>query len=214
MSAPGRRLTAAPGSGADEQLRDRSEAQARTRILDAAAPLFAQHGFDGTSTARIARAADVPKGLLFYYFPAKPDILSALLEERLGTDALDPVPMTVPGNPVQTLVNVGDRVLRDHAASDVLREIVWHEAHTRPEVRAALTRYRHALHDTISRALTASLPAPVDGDAVRAAASAWAATITARPLEASGATGRLHEATSLRAIARVLVAGLQAAVPA
>ncbi|MRH30015.1 TetR family transcriptional regulator [Microbacterium sp. SYP-A9085] len=195
-------------------MRDGAGVHARARILDAAATLFAAHGFDGTSTARIARAAEVPKGLLFYYFPAKPEILSALLEERLGADAWDPAAMTVPGDPTQTLVNVGDRVLRDHAASDVLREIIWHESHTRPEVRAALTRYRHALHNTITRALAASLPAPVDADAVRAAAAAWAATITARPLEASDDAGRLHDETGLRAIARLLVAGLQAALPA
>ncbi|WP_417563851.1 TetR/AcrR family transcriptional regulator [Microbacterium sp.] len=187
----------------------------RARILDAAEALFAQHGFDGTSTARIAHTAGVPKGLLFYYFPTKPDLLGALIEERLGTGQLDPTPLTVPGDPVQTLVNLGDRVLRDHAASDVLREIIWHESHTRPEVSAALTRYRHALHDAVERALVASLPAPVDADAVRAAAFAWAATITARPLEASAADGggrrtRLHEATSLRTIARLLSAGLQA----
>ncbi|WP_051191878.1 TetR/AcrR family transcriptional regulator [Microbacterium luticocti] len=186
------------------------DATTRTRILDAAADLFATHGFDGTSTARIAHAAAVPKGLLFYYFPTKPDLLSTLLEERLGTADLDPASLTAPDDPTQTLVNIGDRVLREHEASDVLREIIWHESHTRPEVRVALTRYRHALHDTIARALNASLPAPVDGDAVRAAAAAWAATITARPLEASGDTARLHGATSLGAIARLLVAGLLA----
>jgi len=186
----------------------------RARILDAAEALFARLGFDGTSTTRIAHAAGVPKGLLFYYFPAKPDILGALIDERLGTDALDPAPLTVPGDPVQTLVNLGDRVLSDHAASDVLREIIWHESRTRPEARAALTRYRQALDDSVERALLASLPAPVDGDAVRAAAAAWTATITARPLEEQAPDGtglrvRLHEATTLRAIARVLSAGLQ-----
>lgn len=195
-------------------MRGSAAVHTRARILDAAAALFAAHGFDGTSTARIARAAEIPKGLLFYYFPAKPEILTALLEERLGADGWDPAPMTVPGDPTQTLVNVGDRVLRDHAASDVLREIIWHESHTRADVRAALTRYRHALHETITRALTASLPVPVDADAVRAAAAAWAATITARPLDASHDIGRLHDATGLRAIARLLVAGLQAARPA
>ncbi|WP_308492829.1 TetR/AcrR family transcriptional regulator [Microbacterium terrisoli] len=189
--------------------------RSRAKILDAAEALFAQHGFDGTSTARIARTAGVPKGLLFYYFPSKPDILAALLEERLGTDSLDPTALTVRGDPAQTLVNLGDRILSNHAASNVLREIIWHESHLRPEVSTALTRYRYALHDAVEHALAASLPAPVDEDAVRAAAAAWTATITARPLESppsesGGKHARLHEATSLRAIARLLSAGLQA----
>lgn len=189
----------------------------RTRILDAAETLFARLGFDGTSTARIAHAAAVPKGLLFYYFPAKPDILAALIDERLRTAALDAGPLAVRGDPVQTLMNVGERVLRDREASDVLREILWHESHVRPEVAKALSRYRRALHDTVERALTACLPAGTDRGAVRAAADAWSATITARPLDAASDGSpeeqrrRLHEPASLRAIARVLGAGLQAA---
>ena len=188
---------------------DADPVRTRSRILDAAEALFARHGFDGTSTARLADAAGVPKGLLFYYFRTKPEILSALLEERLDPAALDPAALAVPGDPVQTLVNVGERVLGDRAASGVLREVIWHEAHTRPEVRAVLTRYRHALHETIEHALRASLTAAVDTRALRAAASAWAATITARPLEAASSDREhLHEAASLRAVARLLSAGL------
>jgi AcrR family transcriptional regulator len=193
---------------------DTERAHARSRILDAAEALFARNGFDGTSTARLAHAADVPKGLLFYYFRTKQDILTALLAERLST-ALDPGTLIVPGDPVQTLINVADRVLGDRAASAVLREVVWHEAHIRPEVREVLTRYRHALHDAIERALRASLPGPVDVHALRAAAAAWSATITARPLEpASSDRSRLHEAASLRAIARLLSVGLLSATMA
>src|SRR5674476_1237592 len=48
---------------------------ARERILDAAEDLFAADGFDATPTARIARRAAVAKGLLFYYFPRKMDLL-------------------------------------------------------------------------------------------------------------------------------------------
>lgn len=189
---------------------DTDSVRTRIRILDAAEALFARLGFDGTSTARLARAAGVPKGLLFYYFPTKPDILSTLLEERLSTATLDPAAMAVRGDPVQTLVNVGERVLGDHAASGMLREVIWHEANTRPEVLIVLTRYRHALHEAIERALRASLNSPVDVHALRAAAAAWSATITARPLDAVSAEhGHLHEAANLRAIARLLSDGLK-----
>jgi AcrR family transcriptional regulator len=40
-------------------------ADRRTRILDAAEELFAEDGFDATPTARVADAADVPKGVVF-----------------------------------------------------------------------------------------------------------------------------------------------------
>jgi AcrR family transcriptional regulator len=189
-------------------LADRDSKSARIRILDAAERLFARHGFDGTSTARLASAVGVPKGLLFYYFPTKPDILTALLDERLGTVQLDPAALAVANDPVQTLVNLGERVLGDRAASHMLRDVIWHESHIRPEVQAVLTRYRHALHDAVAAALQASLPGSVDVHALRAAASAWAATITARPLEPHHAGEPARDPVDLRALARVLSAGL------
>lgn len=190
---------------------------ARERILDAATELFARHGFDGTSTARIAHGAGVPKGLLFYYFPAKADVLAALLDERFVVAPFDAASLAVPGDPVQTLMNLGERVLRDHAESDVLREILWHEAHTRPEVLAALTRYRHALHDSIERVLRVSLADSIGSigeDAIRAAALAWAAITTARPLAGDGeGTAAQHAVANLRAMARLLAGGLGAPPP-
>jgi len=187
---------------------------ARGRILDAAATLFARHGFDGTSTARIARAAGVPKGLLFYYFSTKAEILTALLDERLVVAPLDAATLAVRGDTEQTLMNVGERILADHADSEVLREIVWHEAHTRPEVLAVLTRYRRALHDSIERVLRASIVETVGEDAIRAAAAAWAAITTARPLtgDSDGAVAG-HALENLRAVARLLAGGLRVATP-
>lgn len=188
----------------------------RIRILDAAEALFARYGFDGTSTAKLAHAVGVPKGLLFYYFPTKPDILTALLEERLSTVVLDPSVLAVRGDPVQTLINLGERVRGDRAASHMLRDVIWHESHIRPEVHAVLTRYRHALHDAVAMALQTSLPGNVDLHALRVAASAWATTITARPLEPRHDDGaaRDHESAELRTLARVLSAGLLATTKA
>lgn len=199
----------------------------RTRILDAAERLFALHGFDGTATSLIAKTAAVPKGLLFYYFPAKFDILSTLLGERLSRLRIDAAPLIVPGNPVRALLNVSDRLFQVQAESDVLRVIVWREEHTHPEVRAALARHRHALHDTIEQVLTASVAAPVAGHVLRAAVTAWAAIVTARPLEArqdaedagegtlaspgvaGTASGALHAAENLRSVAELICSGLQ-----
>ncbi len=52
-----------------------SEAQTRTRILDAAQRLFAAQGFDGTTTRDLAAAASVAEGTLFRHFPNKKAIL-------------------------------------------------------------------------------------------------------------------------------------------
>jgi AcrR family transcriptional regulator len=52
-----------------------SEAQTRTRILQAAQKLFASKGFDGTTTRDLAQAAGVAEGTLFRYFSNKKSIL-------------------------------------------------------------------------------------------------------------------------------------------
>lgn len=55
----------------------------RDRILVAARELFAAHGFKGTTTASIARHADVNEALIFRHFPAKKDLYSAILRDKL-----------------------------------------------------------------------------------------------------------------------------------
>ncbi|BAZ39834.1 TetR family transcriptional regulator [Calothrix sp. NIES-4101] len=52
-----------------------SEAQTRSRILQAAQRLFAAQGFDGTTTRDLAQAASVAEGTLFRHFPNKKAIL-------------------------------------------------------------------------------------------------------------------------------------------
>ncbi len=49
---------------------ERSE-ETRRRIVEAAMRLFAQHGFDRTSTAIIAKEAGVSQGIIFHYFESK-----------------------------------------------------------------------------------------------------------------------------------------------
>ncbi len=62
--------------------RSEQAAASRERILDAAVELFSESGYDGTPTARIAERAEIPKGLVFHYFPTKRDVLVAVVAER------------------------------------------------------------------------------------------------------------------------------------
>ena len=126
----------------------------RTRILDAAEELFAEDGFDATPTARVADAARVPKGLVFYYFPRKIDLLLALLQERLPVPTKDAVTDVVqPGDPAASLVALHDSLgLEDHD-SLVLRTIIFRESGTHPQVRDHLRRLRSSLVELTESAL-------------------------------------------------------------
>ena len=189
------------------------ETGSRTRILDAAEHLFAQRGFDATATSAIAKAAAVPKGLLFYYFPSKRDILSALVGERLGFETIEVGPLIAPGNPVQSLLNLSEKLFEAQAASAVLRVILWREERTHPEVKTNLAAHRQSLYAAIEQVLTGSLPAiQVDPAALRAAALAWVAIVTTKPLEdqlrGSGSTRSQSPRDDLASVAELLCAGL------
>ncbi len=55
--------------------------RSRDAILRAAVRLFAQKGFSGTTTADIAEAVGISKGLIYNYFPSKDAIFMALIDE-------------------------------------------------------------------------------------------------------------------------------------
>ncbi len=56
-------------------LRERKRARTRATIIAAALELFANNGYDGTTLAQIAEAAEIAPSTLHAYFPAKEDIL-------------------------------------------------------------------------------------------------------------------------------------------
>ncbi|MBI5910959.1 MAG: helix-turn-helix transcriptional regulator, partial [Betaproteobacteria bacterium] len=49
-------------------------------VLDAAARIFAEHGYSGSSIREIAEACDMQPGSLYYHFAAKEDLLVAVYE--------------------------------------------------------------------------------------------------------------------------------------
>ena len=61
----------------------------KDRIIDAAEMLFAQQGYEGTTTRAIALKADVPLGLMSYYFGTKGDLYSEVIMRRSSEHAAD-----------------------------------------------------------------------------------------------------------------------------
>ena len=62
----------------------------RAEMVAAASKLFAQQGFVKTSVAEIVSAVDVAKGLFYYYFTTKDDMVKAVVEgyaSYLGNEA-------------------------------------------------------------------------------------------------------------------------------
>ena len=52
-------------------------------IFEAARSVFAEYGFKGSTTAEIAKRAEIPKANLHYYFPTKEALYRAVTEDVL-----------------------------------------------------------------------------------------------------------------------------------
>jgi AcrR family transcriptional regulator len=65
---------------AEPGLRERKKQQTRQLILDTAARLFVERGFDAVTVTEIARAAELSEMTVFNYFPTKEDLVFGRME--------------------------------------------------------------------------------------------------------------------------------------
>lgn len=96
----------------------------RRDLTDIAIDCFARYGYAATSIDRIARAAGLTKGAIYYHFKDKEDLLFAAVRDRVGafeqsvTEAL--VPVT---DPVRALGEL-TRICMDHATKSNHRRFI------------------------------------------------------------------------------------------
>ncbi|MFJ9620733.1 TetR/AcrR family transcriptional regulator [Streptomyces sp. NPDC101181] len=83
--------------------------QKREAITSAATDLFLDRGYDGTSLARIAEAAEVSKSTLFKQFPTKAALFEAIVTESWQRDAGDTAARPPAGDLRAGLTAIGHR---------------------------------------------------------------------------------------------------------
>jgi AcrR family transcriptional regulator len=102
--------TAGPGSSLRERKRDRT----RKGLIDAALDLFERNGYDGTTVADIAEAADIGTRTFFSYFASKEELLFPESDARVAA-AVTAIANRKPGDrPADVLL----RALRDVGGAD------------------------------------------------------------------------------------------------
>jgi AcrR family transcriptional regulator/ferredoxin len=94
--------------------------QTRERLLQAAAEVFAERGYDGTRVADIATAAGVSNGALYAHFASKAELLVAALHTH-GRRLLSQMLAADPDRPVtDVLLHIGQGLLEPRDTSGFL----------------------------------------------------------------------------------------------
>lgn len=131
------------------------DGSARERILIAAEELFAEGGFDATPTSKIAERAEVPKGLVHYYFRRKRDLLVALVD-RLPAETIEPDTVVVQGDIAASLRKLVAELDARLDASRVLSHLLWREADTHQVVRDAMRERYQRIVAQVRAVITAA----------------------------------------------------------
>jgi len=136
-------------------------AQRRGQILAAAGRVFAERGYENTSTGQIAEAAGVTRGLLHHYFGSKRELYLAVVEAgaelfpaALSTDT------STSGLPPEEVARRNLTVLLDSMENE--RDL-WISARgfsSDPELEAILDRTRERVIDRIIFNQTGATDAP------------------------------------------------------
>jgi AcrR family transcriptional regulator len=152
------------------------ESSARERILDAAARLYADHGYEGTSMRRIAEEAGVTKPLIFYHFENKERLFSTLLRESIDTCQCAHQELLARDIPARERIR---GLLRDHMAIARRQPAVYHFAYhilTMPrrlplgfDYKAEGRRIFHEIVQVIEVGIARRELRPVDPDVVAVA---------------------------------------------
>lgn len=177
-------------------VRAAQRAATRARLLDAAVDTLLAHGYAGTSTVAVQRAAGASRGALLHHFPTRGLLVEALVGELVARNeavvlaALDAAPDG------ERDVPRAIRALSEVLASESFRAELelWAAARTDPELRAALRAAEIRSRRDLGRVLDAAF-----GDAASRPGYRLVAELTvtllrglaiARPLQDSERTGR------------------------
>src|SRR5258708_8953406 len=122
-------------------LRERKRARTRQALIDAAADLFERRGYDRTTIADIAAAADISTRTFFAYFAAKEDVLfpDADARVRVALKAIDE--RRTDERPAQILLRALSEV--GAAGDDMIGPMAALRLRLVPSVPAALSQEPH-----------------------------------------------------------------------
>lgn len=152
-------------------------AKRREQLLDKAAQLFALHGYSGTTTAEIAKAAGVTEPIIYRHFSSKRDMFIALVQRtseqtlKLWDHELRTAPE--PAERLRRLIRANPMVTK--GGKGVYRVII--QALTEvedPQILSALIEHISVLHKFLCKEVEAAQESQQVSARFSPAITAWA----------------------------------------
>lgn len=192
-------------------LRERKKERTRQALTTAAAELFDRKGFDETTVAEIAAAADVSTRTFFSYFTSKEDVLFAEVESFWAA-AAETISTRQPSDrPADALLRAV-RVLcgHDFETDSRLARVRWRLMLDNPTVQGSALRRLFAIEQEIARSLHAAFPDELDEQTAGAIVGALVGGLVGAALSTTDPTGCRMAGTEVRRIAEQVVRGVTA----
>jgi AcrR family transcriptional regulator len=135
---------------------DRSERRARTRglLLESAARVYADRGFDGATLDQVAEEAGFTKGAVYDHFGSKENLLFALLDEHLSGQIAEQVALFDPSKDTSERPRAGaDRWMAELQENPELFRLfveAWVHAQREESLKARVSAGMDAWRETLS----------------------------------------------------------------
>ena len=127
----------------------------KERILDAAAQIAGERGYEGTSINLVSKRSGLPASSIYWHFHDKDALIEAVIERSYAdwVDALTTVPPAPPGAPVDETFVASLRHAGEQLAKfpDFLRLGLMLILEHRPAEPAARVRFREGRAETLQR---------------------------------------------------------------
>ncbi len=150
----------------EQTRRERRIERQRKKIMDAAAELFAQQGYQATTTRDIADSVDIGESTLYGYFSSKKDVLQAILSEQAAmVDAL--LAHLIELDDLQSFVDLVDLLMEKILSRTVYNRVLIAEAWTDDDILQSYVVSRwhpvmQTLKDFISMRIAKGIFRPIE----------------------------------------------------
>jgi AcrR family transcriptional regulator len=123
----------------------------RRRLIEAATAMFSERGLD-VGVAEIAQRAGVGRGTLFRNFPSKPDLVAAVVVDRMQ-ESIDRARAALERpDPAEALFEIIDNALQRQRSDRALFEAINDEWMVKPTIRDAHTEMVTVTGELLARA--------------------------------------------------------------